>query len=365
VETCTNKLQKDNNASILNTDEITLYSASIKVSSMPMSPYLQKLRSKLGHDLIYMAGVMAVVINDAGEVLLQRRRDNGQWGLPGGILDPAEEPGPATVREVWEETGIEVTVDRMIAIYAGKDQLVRYPNDDLMFFVQYVLACNPISGTAMVNDDESLEVRYFSPEDIPVMERSQSDYIALALRNQPQTDFRVNKGTEAVIMPISEYVRTIRQKIEHEILLLPYVGAVIRNAKGDVLLQHQRNTSEWEVPGGAIDPGEEPADAVIRTVYERIGIHIKPERVTGIYGGAENAMTYSNGDQVILMVIIFLCSLVSDEYQFNENEALEVRFFPVNDLPSMAVRTRAYLDYALSGELSAEFRRASKGEIFS
>lgn len=330
---------------------------------MPMSTYLKKLRAQLGHDLIYMAGVMAVVINDAGEVLLQRRQDNGQWGLPGGILDPQEEPGPATVREVWEETGIEVVVDRIIAVYAGKDQLVRYPNNDLMFFIQHVLACKPVSGTAMVNDDESLEVRYFPQDEIPIMERSQNDYIALALRNQPQADFRINQGGESVLMPISKYVSTIRQKVGHEQLLLPGTEAVVINNKGEVLLQRRRDSGAWGLPGGSIDPGEEPADAVVREVFEETGIRVKPERITGIYSGPEYTMTYANGDQAVHMVIIFLCSVVSGEPRINDDESLEVYFFPINDLPDIPVRAR--LDRALSGNIRAEFRTSIKGEIIS
>src|SRR5437870_530549 len=108
---------------------------------MPIPDYLRNMRARIGHDLVYMAGVMAVVTNEAGHVLFQRRADNGEWDLPGGILDPGEEPGPATVREVLEETGVAVIADRIIGVYAGPDYLVVYPNGDHVIYLQFVVAC--------------------------------------------------------------------------------------------------------------------------------------------------------------------------------------------------------------------------------
>ena len=59
-----------------------------------------------------------VVFNNRGEVLLQKRADNGCWGLPGGRVDIGESVEQGAVREVLEETGINVTVKRLIGIYS-------------------------------------------------------------------------------------------------------------------------------------------------------------------------------------------------------------------------------------------------------
>src|SRR5438105_2248500 len=102
---------------------------------MPISEYLRQLRSKVGHDLVYCPGVLAVVINDAGEVLVQHRSDNSHWNLIGGIMDPGEEPADAMVREVYEEAGVQVAVERLVGVYGGHDGLYSYPNGDVIMFL--------------------------------------------------------------------------------------------------------------------------------------------------------------------------------------------------------------------------------------
>src|SRR5664279_1247728 len=126
---------------------------------MPIPAYLKRLRSHIGHDPVMMGGVLCIVVNQHGEVLAQRRRDNGNWCLPGGIMDPDEQPGPAAEREVLEETGVEVVADRLVGVYPN---FTLYPNDDLVLFMEFVFACRPIAGEVRVNDDESWEVRYFA-----------------------------------------------------------------------------------------------------------------------------------------------------------------------------------------------------------
>jgi 8-oxo-dGTP diphosphatase len=88
---------------------------------MPMSPYIAELRSKVGHSLLMMPGAAAFIRNDQGEILLQRRSDTGQWVLPGGAIDPDEEPADAVVREVWEETRLKVVPDKLIGVYGGPE----------------------------------------------------------------------------------------------------------------------------------------------------------------------------------------------------------------------------------------------------
>ena len=86
-------------------------------SRLGISDYLHDLRAKIGHDLLLTPGVAAVILNDAGHVLLQRRSDDGEWGLPGGAMEPGEEPAESLVREVREETALEVVPERIVGVY--------------------------------------------------------------------------------------------------------------------------------------------------------------------------------------------------------------------------------------------------------
>ncbi|HLY27567.1 MAG TPA: NUDIX domain-containing protein, partial [Aggregatilineales bacterium] len=245
---------------------------------MPIPDYLRRLRAKIGHDTVWMAGVECVVINDAGDVLAQRRSDDGKWCLPGGILDPDEHAGPGAAREVLEETGVEVSVERILAIYCDpEDCLVIYPNDDRVLFLQFVIGCRPVGGTVQVNDDESLDVRYFPQNALPPMDRGQANFIQLALNRDPRTDFRIAPGKGNSLMGMSEYVRNLRQKIGHDLLLTPAASGVVLNELGQVLLHQRSDNGQWALPGGAMDPGEEPANTVIREVWEETSVNVLPE----------------------------------------------------------------------------------------
>jgi 8-oxo-dGTP diphosphatase len=165
---------------------------------MPPSEYLRQIRSKIGNDLLFFPGVIAVVINEAGEVLLQHRSDTGKWCLIGGIMDPGEEPADTTIREVLEEAGVLVTINRLVGIYSEPDSLVNYPNGDQMMFMTIVFACRPISGEAHVNDDESLEVRYFPLDNLPPLYPPRLyTYLEQTLQNDPKTYFKLDSRKAA------------------------------------------------------------------------------------------------------------------------------------------------------------------------
>jgi 8-oxo-dGTP diphosphatase len=131
-----------------------------------MSPYVSKLRSLVGHDLLMFPTVAAVVVNDRGEVLLGRRADNLAWSIPAGMMDPDEQPGGAILREVHEETGIRAAVERVAGVAMHQ---VTYPNGDLCQMVNTWFRCRVVDGEARVNDEESVEVAWFPPDAMPEM----------------------------------------------------------------------------------------------------------------------------------------------------------------------------------------------------
>ena len=94
----------------------------------------------------------------------------------------------------------------------------------------------------------------------------------------------------------------------------------------------------WSLPAGAIDPGETPAQAIVREVREETNLRVNPTRIVGVFGGAENfRFKYPNGDEVEFVVIIFECEIFGSELRANDGEALELKYFPVNNLPETTV----------------------------
>ena len=142
---------------------------------MTVPDFILELRRGIGHDLLWLPGVTAVVRRDARpgtgagtEVLLVRRSDDGTWTPVTGIVDPAEEPAVAAAREAREEAGVVITVDRLARV--GVTDEVVYPNGDRTVYLDLTFACTWRSGEAHVADDESTEVRWCTPAELDTLE---------------------------------------------------------------------------------------------------------------------------------------------------------------------------------------------------
>jgi 8-oxo-dGTP pyrophosphatase MutT (NUDIX family) len=125
-----------------------------------MSPYLARLRGRVGHELIMLTGVSACIFDQVGRVLLAHHVDTGIWALPGGAVEPDEDPAAAVAREAREELGIVVTLEGLIGVYGGPEFRVFYPNGDLVSYVAIVYACGAAGIPAALETSEVDEVRF-------------------------------------------------------------------------------------------------------------------------------------------------------------------------------------------------------------
>lgn len=134
---------------------------------MPTPEYISQLRTRIGHDLLMMPVANALVLNDAGEVLLQQRSDNGRWALPGGIMEPGEEPAETLIREVYEETGLRVAPERLVGVYGGDGNVGAFPNGDRYAMIVMTFKCRVTGGELRIDGDETLALAYFAPDALP------------------------------------------------------------------------------------------------------------------------------------------------------------------------------------------------------
>ncbi len=148
-------------------------------------------------------------------------------------------------------------------------------------------------------------------------------------------------------MPISEYLRQLRTRIGADLVLMPGVNAIVINDARDVLLQRAMD-GNWYTPGGAIDPGEQPADAAAREVLEETGLIVAPEQIVGVF--TEEPVMYPNGDRVQYVIISFVCRLISGTPRVADDESLEVRFFPRDQLPTLRGDQLLRIEQALAGK---------------
>ena len=127
-------------------------------------------------------------------------------------------------------------------------------------------------------------------------------------------------------MPISDYLKNLRGKIGGELLLIPSVAAIIRDGQGRILLQGKAE-DVWSLPAGAIEPGETPARAIVREVWEETGLKVRPVAIAGVFGGADGfRFTYANGDKVEYTVILFRCEKIGGKLGGRDDETKKLEF---------------------------------------
>lgn len=118
--------------------------------------------------------VNVAVTRDAGEILLIRRSDNGNWALPGGAVDLGESVAQAGVRETREESGIECEITGLVGIYSDPRHVIVYTsNGEARQEFSIVLTGCPVGGQPMPSA-ESVEVRWILPSEVSglTMDRS-------------------------------------------------------------------------------------------------------------------------------------------------------------------------------------------------
>lgn len=138
---------------------------------MTVSTYVTGLRTRVGHDLLLLPAVTAV-IRDGDRHLLARHNGATIWGTIGGGIEPGEEPADAVAREVFEEIGVAPRVGAIVGAYGGSDFVFAYPNGDQVSYVTIAFLCEVPSGSRFVfADDELAEARWFTREEITSLAR--------------------------------------------------------------------------------------------------------------------------------------------------------------------------------------------------
>ncbi|MEV7087751.1 NUDIX domain-containing protein [Streptomyces sp. NPDC093085] len=110
----------------------------------------------------------AVVVDDAGRVLLQRRVDNGMWALPGGAMNIGESLPECAARETREETGINIEITGIVGTYTNPHHVFAYDDGEVRQEFSVCFLGRPVSGQ-LAASEESTDVRWFKPEDVDAL----------------------------------------------------------------------------------------------------------------------------------------------------------------------------------------------------
>jgi ADP-ribose pyrophosphatase YjhB (NUDIX family) len=113
-------------------------------------------------------GVGVFIRDSAGRILLEKRRDCGLWGLPGGKIEPGERVEQCAIREVAEETGLSVRITRLIGVYSDPaEHIATYPNNGEVVHLIDILLEAEILGGNLDASDESEQVAFFDLDALP------------------------------------------------------------------------------------------------------------------------------------------------------------------------------------------------------
>ncbi|WP_099355120.1 NUDIX domain-containing protein [Fredinandcohnia onubensis] len=114
------------------------------------------------------AGVAVIIFNEEKQVLLQKRADVELWGIPSGHIEIGETVSEAAIREVKEETNLEIKIKKIIGVYSEPNsQVFAYPNGKVVHFITTCFLAEITGGELRCNSDESLEIEFFYPEELP------------------------------------------------------------------------------------------------------------------------------------------------------------------------------------------------------
>ncbi len=129
--------------------------------------YIMDLRKVVGTRPLIAAGSSVLLLDGMDRLLLQLRKDNGCWGLPGGSLEPGESLESTALRELKEETGFHAEDLSFFKVYSGEELYYKYPHGDEVYNVIAAYICTKYHGTAEPDPEEAVKVEFFPLEQLP------------------------------------------------------------------------------------------------------------------------------------------------------------------------------------------------------
>ena len=165
---------------ILNPEEI------IELSNIIGYPVFTRLcMGVLNHKFVLLQdGAASIILNDKNQILLQRRSDNDKWGLPGGCQELGERFEETVVREIKEETNLDVNENdlELISVISGNERRKQYPNGDIVFNNTVLYLAKKYTGELKWNKESKI-MEFFDFDNLPENQHD-SDLIEAYLKSK-------------------------------------------------------------------------------------------------------------------------------------------------------------------------------------
>ena len=134
---------------------------------------------------------------------------------------------------------------------------------------------------------------------------------------------------------MSGYLLHLREKVRHDLLLLPSAAVAIYDDAGRVLMGLHSDRQIWVLPGGLVEPAETPSDGAVREAWEETGLIVELTDVLGVYGGKELVIDYSNGDRASYVGTIFRGRIIGGDLRPDGEEILDLRYFSREEIQNV------------------------------
>jgi 8-oxo-dGTP pyrophosphatase MutT (NUDIX family) len=160
-------------------------------------------------------------------------------------------------------------------------------------------------------------------------------------------------------MPMSDYIRGLREKIGTTVLEVPTVSILTFDASERALLVRHVEGNDWSTPGGMIEPYETPANAAVREMWEETGLFVELTHVIGVFGGELCSTRYSNGDKMAWVSTLFGARPIRGTPKPDGIETVETRYFGRHELAGIQRKphVQLFLDAAWSQQRRAHFQQ--------
>lgn len=132
-----------------------------------------------------------------------------------------------------------------------------------------------------------------------------------------------------------DYVRQLRERVGHDLLLLASVAVIPEDDEGRILLVKQSDSGRWATIGGAIEVDESPAEAAVREAREETGVEIELSRLIDCVGGPGFRIRYANGDEAAYVSIVYAARVAAGTPIADGSEVLEIAWFSSNDVEQL------------------------------
>ncbi|GGO29280.1 NUDIX domain-containing protein [Deinococcus humi] len=301
---------------------------------------LLELRTFWGNRPLIGAAVGALIQDETGRVLLQRRGDDGLWGEPGGALEPGEDFLTGARRELMEETGL-VCPDLALmplpdGLQSGPELFHRYPNGHEIYIVgmraRGTLPASALDHARPDDSGETLELRWFPLDSLPPLSNNAN--------RQSLSVLRAQAGLPPLPLlpyppapPAGNHLMDLRRLVGSRPLFAPGANVLVTDGQNRLLLLRHGGTGKWTVPGGSLEPGESFEECARRELFEETELNAERLEPLEMFCGPQYRFTYPHGDTVDNVSVLYRAHGVTGTLTPQEGEVLEVGWFGVHELP--------------------------------